>query len=60
MQVQSLLGVSEIKEYENYLGLLVVVGRHKKQVSIILKIVFGVNFKGGRKNFYPKPEMRFC
>ena len=30
LQVQSLLGVSEIKEYEKYLGLPPVVGRHKK------------------------------
>ena len=30
LQVQSLLGVLEIKEYEKYLGLPPVVGRHKK------------------------------
>ena len=29
-QVESLLGVSEIKEYEKYLGLPPVVGRHEK------------------------------
>ena len=60
MQVQSLLGVSEIKEYENYLGLPVVVGRHKKASFNYIKNHFGVNFKGGRKKFYPKPERRFC
>ena len=35
VQVQSLLGFSEIKEYEKYLDLLAVLGRHKKQVSTI-------------------------
>ena len=30
LQVQSLLGVPKIEEYEKYLGLLAVVGRHKK------------------------------
>ena len=30
LQVQSLLGVLEIKEYEKYLGLPPVFGRHKK------------------------------
>ena len=30
LQVQSLLGVPKIKEYEKYLGLPLVVGRHKK------------------------------
>ena len=30
LQVQSLLGVPEIKEYEKYLGLPTVVGRQKK------------------------------
>ena len=30
LQVQSLLRVPKIEEYEKYLGLLAVVGRHKK------------------------------
>ena len=34
-QVQNLFGVSEIKEYEKYLGLPAVVGETKEQVLII-------------------------
>ena len=30
LQVQNLFGVLEIKEYEKYLGLSAVVGRHKR------------------------------
>ena len=42
LQVQSLLGVSEIKEYEKYLGLLAVVGRHKKaSFNYIKDLVWG-------------------
>ena len=41
-QVQNLLGVPEIREYEKYLGLLVVVGRNKRAILNYIKdLVWG-------------------
>ena len=36
-RIQSILGVSTIRQYEKYLGLLVLVGRAKKQSFIYIK-----------------------
>ena len=58
--ILSFLGVPEIKEYEKYLGLPAVVGRNKRQVSIISKRGCGHSFKFGRKSPYLKRGERSC
>ena len=54
-----LLGVPEIREYGRYLGLPSFVGKKKKQASIILRSVFGENYKVGGKNYSLKRVGKF-
>ena len=56
--LKNFLGVPEIKEYEKYLGLQAMVGRKKKESFIYIKERIWKNIKGGRRNFYHKPEGR--
>ena len=58
IDLMNYLGVPEIKEYEKYLGLPVMVGRKKKESFIYIKERIGGNFKGGRRNFCHKPVGR--
>ena len=46
LQVQNLLGVLEIKEYEKYLGLPAVVGRHKRASFNYIKDRFWGKLQG--------------
>ena len=52
--IKNLLGVLEIKEYERYLGLPVVVGKNRRASLNYIQERFGVSFRGGRKNYFPK------
>ena len=53
-QIQHLLGVPTIRQYETYLGLPALVGQAKKRSFIYLKERFGRNHKVGRKGCYLK------
>lgn len=57
--IKQALGVPEIKQYEKYLGLPSFVGRRKKASFNFIKEKVWRKMKGGRKNYYYKPEGRF-
>ena len=51
--IKIFLGVTEIREFECYLGLPAVVGRNKKGILIYIKErEFGINSKGGKRSCY--------
>ena len=60
MELVEFLGVSEVREYEKYLGLLAMVGRNKKESLNYIKKECGKNYKGGRRGFYLKQGRKFC
>ena len=53
VELVDFLGVSEVREYEKYLGLQTVVGRKKKESLNYIKEC-GINSNGGRRGFYLK------
>ena len=57
--IQQLLEVPAIRQYEKYLGLPALVGEPRNRVSSILKKGFGESSKGGRKKFFPMQVGRF-
>ena len=54
--IKAALGVLEILHYEKYLGLPSLVGKEKKKVLTTSRKRFGGNFKGGKQNYFHKPE----
>ena len=59
--VKIFLGVTEIREFECYLGLLVVVSRNKKgSLNYIKEREFGINSKGGKRSCYLKQVEKSC
>ena len=52
------LGVSEMQEYEKYLGLPAVVGRNKKASLYFIKERVWNKLQGWKKSFYHKREGR--
>ena len=52
--IKGVLGVQEIKHYEKYLGLPLLVGREKRQASTILRRDFGRNCRVRSVNYYHK------
>ena len=53
-QIKEALGVQEIKQFEKYLGLLLLWAEIRRQVYSILKKESRPNSKGGKNNFSPK------
>ena len=58
-EIQNLLGVPKIKEYEKYLGLPAIVGEIRKQAWTTLRSEFGINCRVERKSYYPKQVEKF-
>ena len=58
--IKNLLGVPEIKEYERYLGLPVVVGRNRRASLNYIKERIWVNSKGGKRNCFLKWVGKCC
>ena len=59
-EILNFLGVPNIKEYEKYLGLPIVVGRKKMASLNYIKKECGQNYKVGRKNSCYKQVERCC
>lgn len=57
--IKDLLGIPEIKQHEKYLGLPSFAVGIKKQVWPKSKTRFGLSFKGGKRNSYPKLVGKF-
>ena len=59
LEIQEALGMQEVKQFDKYLGLPSLVGRHKKVTSTTLKKEFGENCKDGKKNCCLKQEEKY-
>ena len=55
-EIMDLLGVNELKQYEEYLGLPALVGRNKRASFDRLKQKVWKRLQGGRESFCLKPE----